>query len=57
MSAHYLPVDAQGCALVTSCDGCRREIVPSANNAVGAQFLCRSCKVKAESPAPAKAAA
>lgn len=51
MSAHYIPADAKGVPLIAACACCRRDMVTSASNLVGTQYLCRSCRERAEANA------
>ena len=51
MSAHYTPVDTSGVPLIAACACCRRDVVTSASNLVGTQYLCRGCRERVEAKA------
>jgi hypothetical protein len=52
MSAHYTPVDSRGVPLIARCAGsCGREVVTSARNRVGTQYMCCHCRQRDQAKA------
>lgn len=47
----YVPTDAKGVPLIALCACCRRDVVTSANNMVGTQYVCRHCRERAQARA------